>query len=212
MNRDKLLKLLNLLNGAEIASLDYNELKDTKYVGLPDRKTKPNKISLKENEVEVFNVDIPTLILIDECAQALECSVEEVWEYLNYHKGIMLQKNGVLRKYNFQTLVESGKKGRTVYLGSQALKVLMEKKGLDTKGFFVDKIPVLKKFIEEKQEPHCLEDECNYNTYRVILRNGRRNFFMEKNPPILVIYNESKLLEKAVREYFNYLEENGIIE
>ena len=35
---------------------------------------------------------------------------------------------------------------------------------------------------------------------------------MEKNPPILVIYNESKLLEKAVREYFNYLEENGIIE
>ncbi len=212
MNRDKLLKLLNLLKGAEVAHIAYEELKDTKYEGLPNRKIKPNKVSLTENEVVVFNVDIPTLILVEECAQMLECSVEEVWEYLNYHKGVMLQRNGVLRKYNFHTLVASGKKGRTVYMGSLALKVLIEKKGLDASGLFVDKIPVFNKFIEEKQKTYCLKDECNYNTYRVILRNGRRNFFMEKNPPILVIYNESKLLEKAVREYFNYLEENGIIE
>ena len=82
---------------------------------------------------------------------------------------------------------------------------------MDTKGLFVSQIPVFQQSIEQKRNLDYLQDELNYATYRVVLRNGRRSFFIDKNPPRLVVHNESKLLEKAVRELYELLEEKEII-
>lgn len=212
MDKKYVLKVLELLHGAPKADIDYKVLIETNYQGLPRHASvEPNYTGLIEKGISLFDVDVPTLLCVQECATLLGYSTEEVMEYINYHKGVVLGKDGALRRYPFYTLVRSEKKGKTIYLGSSALKALMEKKGLDTKGLFVSRIPVFQQSIEQKHNLDYLQNELNYATYRVVLRNGRRNFFISKNPPRLVIHNESKLLEKAVREYYTLLEEKEII-
>ena len=212
MNKEYVMKILSLIQRAPEAELDYNELRSIKYQGLPrDAKIQPDYIGLKGKISGVFNIEIPTLLCVEECAKALGYSIDTIMEFVNYNKGLVLGKDGVLRRYPLHTLLRSEQKGKTIYLGSSALKVFMDKKGLDTTGLFVDIIPVFQQCVEQKGNCDYLQNELNYSTYRVILRNGRRKFFLSKNPPRIVIYNEAKLVEKAVREFYALLEEKGII-
>lgn len=203
MNKKGLAKTLDLIKDAPY-------VKDLSYI---EYKEKGHRALAVENELQSpvyrFKVDIPILICKTECAKALGVKLSEIDDILDYKRGLVLSKRG-FRSNLLRNAIRKEKEGGVVYYGSRALIMQMEENGVESDGFFVSEIPILARVLERKDNENFFEDDISERAYRVILRNARRKLLLKSNAPALINQVESKLLERAVREYFACLEEKGI--
>lgn len=202
MNKERVLILEKMLeNSPYIQEMDYSFYKDNGVKALETKEDAPLYRS---------RVDIPILVAIEECRKALNLSKQEMDDLLFGKRALVVRKSG-LKSNLLRNATSKEKKGEVVFYCSKALLVLMEERGVDTNGCFINEIPVPKGVILDKNKENFFESPLNERCYKAILRNARRNAILKSDAPKLINLVETTLLEKAVREYFNYLEEREMI-
>ena len=194
MNRKELINLENTLKECDyLQEVDYFTFKEQ------------GRSALRGEGLLKAKMDIPTLIAVKECREALNLSTQEMSDLLTYKRALVRGKNG-LRSNLLRNAISKEKKGAKVFYGSTALLALMEEKGLDANGYFVCDIPVYKSVLEDVEKESFFENPLNEKCYKAILRNARRRSILEKTDLALIRVVESQLLEKAVRDYYLHIE------